>query len=143
MPESLISHLGIAVRDLDTAIKLWSVLLGGEPELITDVPDQKVRVAIFSRGVSDTGGRIELVAPTSPESPIAKFLNSRGEGLHHVCVYDENLDHRLNELTSAGVRLIDSVPRIGAEGNRIAFVHPLGTGGVLLELEERPSADSE
>ncbi len=143
MPETHISHLGIAVRDLDAAIKLWSVLLGGEPELITVVPDQKVRVAVFARGVSDTGGRIELVAPTSPDSPIAKFLHNRGEGLHHVCIYVENLDHRLNELTSAGVRLIDTVPRIGAEGNRIAFVHPIGTGGVLLELEEKSHDNSD
>jgi methylmalonyl-CoA/ethylmalonyl-CoA epimerase len=138
--DSVISHLGIAVRDLDAAIRLWKVLLGTKPTLITDVPDQKVKVAIFSKGFHDTGGRIELVAPTSLDSPIQKFLDTRGEGLHHVCVYVENLDHRLNELTSAGVRLIDKVPRIGAEGHRIAFVHPIGTGGVLLELEEKPDS---
>lgn len=141
MTDPVISHLGIAVRDLDASIKLWKVLLGAKPILVADVPDQKVRVAIFAKGVTDSGGRIELVAPTSPDSPIQKFLDSRGEGLHHVCVYVENLDLRLNELTSAGVRLIDKIPRIGAEGNRIAFVHPMGTGGVLLELEEIESVE--
>ena len=142
MADSVISHVGIAVRDLDAAVKLWKVLLGAKPALIADVPDQKVRVAIFASGLTDSGGRIELVAPTSPYSPIQKFLNSRGEGLHHVCVYVENLDLRLNELNSAGVRLIDKIPRIGAEGHRIAFVHPIGTGGVLLEIEEREIRDS-
>lgn len=141
MADSVISHLGIAVRDLDAAVKLWKILLGSKPVLIADVPDQKVRVAIFANGLTYSGGRIELVAPTSPDSPIQKFLDSRGEGLHHVCVYVQNLDHRLNELTSAGVKLIDKVPRIGAEGHRIAFVHPMGTGGVLLELEEKPEVD--
>lgn len=141
MTDPVISHLGIAVRDLDASIKLWKVLLGAKPILVADVPDQKVRVAIFAKGATDSGGRIELVAPTSPDSPIQKFLDSRGEGLHHVCVYVENLDLRLNELTSAGVRLIDKIPRIGAEGNRIAFVHPMGTGGVLLELEEIESVE--
>lgn len=142
MADSVISHVGIAVRDLDAAVKLWKVLLGSKPALITDVPDQKVRVAMFASGLSHGGGRIELVAPTSPDSPIQKFLNARGEGLHHVCVYVENLDLRLNELTSAGVRLIDKNPRIGAEGCRIAFVHPLGAGGVLLELEEKLDSES-
>lgn len=137
MPDTLISHLGIAVRDLDSSIRLWSVLLGAPPALVTDVPDQKVRVAIFSTGLSATGGRIELVAPNSDDSPIHRFLASRGEGLHHVCVYVDDIEARLGELRGAGIKLIDNVPRIGAEGHKIAFVHPIGAGGVLLELEEQ------
>ena len=135
----MISHLGIAVKDLDAAIRLWSVVLGDEPTLITEVPDQRVKVAMFSVGLSNDGGRIELVSPTSPDSPIIRFLATRGEGLHHVCVYVDDLDSRLGELKSAGVRLIDEAPRIGAEGHRIAFVHPAGMSGVLLELEELSS----
>jgi methylmalonyl-CoA/ethylmalonyl-CoA epimerase len=137
VPDTLISHLGIAVKDLEASIKLWSALLGGPPVHVTDVPDQKVRVAIFSTGLSATGGRIELVAPTSTDSPISKFLEARGEGLHHVCVYVDDIKARLRELTKTGIKLIDSTPRIGAEGHKIAFVHPMGTGGVLLELEEK------
>ena len=137
MPDSLISHLGIAVKDLESSILLWSILLRDSPMLVTDVPDQKVRVAIFPSASSTSGGRIELVAPTSVDSPISRFLSSRGEGMHHVCVYVDNLESRLCELKAAGVRLIDETPRIGAEGHRIAFVHPIGTNGVLLELEER------
>jgi methylmalonyl-CoA epimerase len=112
-------------------------LLGGAPVLITEVPDQQVRVAIFSTGLSASGGRIELVAPTSTDSPINRFLSSRGEGLHHVCVYVDDIEERLRELTASGVRLIDAVPRIGAEGHKVAFVHPMGAKGVLLELEEK------
>lgn len=137
MSESLISHLGIAVNDLEASTRLWSVLLGHAPMIVTDVPDQKVRVAIFPASSSAAGGRIELVSPTSIDSPISRFLSSRGEGLHHVCVYVDDLNSRLNELRSAGIRLIDEIPRIGAEGHRIAFVHPVGANGVLLELEER------
>jgi methylmalonyl-CoA/ethylmalonyl-CoA epimerase len=137
----IISHVGIAVADLEAGIRLWTLILGAGPTLITDIPDQKVRVAMFAGGPVAGGGRIELVAPTSADSPISRFLSSRGEGLHHVCVYTGDITARLRELKEAGVRLIDDTPRRGAEGHRIAFVHPTGTNGVLLELEERIDSD--
>lgn len=130
-----VSHVGIAVRDLEAAIRQYTLLLGNPPVQVEDVPDQKVRVAIFAG--SAAGGRVELLSPTSPDSPISRFLERKGEGLHHICVYVEDIEKRLAELKTSGVRLIDETPRIGAEGHRIAFVHPSGMNGVLVELEER------
>ena len=134
MQSDLISHIGIAVADLEKRIPQYELLTASKVGAITVVADQKVRVAMFGGHGS---ARIELVAPTSPDSPIARFIEKRGEGLHHICIYVENLDQRLAEMKAAGVRLIDEQPRIGADGTRIAFVHPSGAGGVLLELEER------
>jgi len=133
---TLVSHVGIAVQDLEKSIVVYARLTGIDHPHIVEVPDQKVRVAIFDRPES-AGGRIELVAASSPESPIARFLARHGEGLHHVCIYVEDIARRLAELKAEGVRLIDTEPRIGAEGEKIAFVHPSSTGGVLIELQER------
>lgn len=134
----LISHTGIAVRDLDDSIASYSLLTGDDNPFIAEVPDQKVRVAIFSANKNNihSGGRIELLAPTSPDSPIAKFLERRGEGLHHICIYVEDINLKLADLKKNDVKLIDEVPRVGAEGSLIAFVHPSGTNGVLIELEQ-------
>lgn len=137
MPDTLISHVGIAVADLEQAVNRYTLLTGAPPVMVTDVPDQKVRVAMFAEGGSHAGGRIELVAPTSDDSPIASFLARRGEGLHHICIYVEDIEARLKDLQAEGCRLIDETPRVGAEGNRIAFVHPAAGHGVLLELEEK------
>ena len=137
---NLISHVGIAVADIEEAINRYSMLTGDSKPQVSEVPDQKVKVAIFSAETEDGssyGGNIELVAPTSDDSPIAKFIGKKGEGLHHICIYVDNLDEKIAELKSSGVRLIDGSPRIGAEGSRIAFVHPSSTNGVLIELEER------
>ncbi|MCK4632247.1 MAG: methylmalonyl-CoA epimerase [candidate division Zixibacteria bacterium] len=137
MNRNAVSHVGIAVVDLDEAVLKYAGLLGSNKHVVTEVSDQKVKVAMFAP--DDSGAtRIELLAATSPDSPIAKYLKKRGEGLHHICIYVDDIDSRLAELKSAGVRLIDETPRIGAEGNRIAFVHPSGANGVLIELEERP-----
>ncbi len=137
MARHLISHIGIAVSDLDRATETYRLITGAEPQY-HDAPDQKVRVAMFGVASEDyAGARIELVAPTSDDSPIAKYLAKRGEGLHHICIYVDDIDSRLDELKSAGARLIDETPRIGAEGGRIAFVHPATSHGVLIELEER------
>jgi methylmalonyl-CoA/ethylmalonyl-CoA epimerase len=135
----LISHVGVAVADFDAAVARYEALLGHPPRVVKDVPDQQVRVAVFSAGGSSEGGGgdIELVWPTSPESPVARFLERRGEGLHHVGVWVDDIDRRLAALKAAGVRLIDEAPKVGAEGNRIAFVHPSSTGGILLELQEK------
>ena len=138
MTTPLVSHVGIAVDDLDAAIDRYRLITGGEPTLVTEVPDQKVKVAIFAGAAGEHGGgRVELVAPTSADSPISGYLAKRGEGLHHICLYVSDIETRLRELKAAGCRLIDEQPRIGAEGNRIAFVHPATGNGVLIELEEK------
>jgi methylmalonyl-CoA epimerase len=139
MPRALISHIGIAVADLDAALKAYQTLLGVAPISAHEVIDQKVKVAFFSGASDETthGGRIELLQATSDDSPIARFINRRGEGLHHICIYVDDLDSKLAELKAAGMRLIDETPRLGAEGHRIAFVYPENTHGVLIELEER------
>jgi len=141
MTSGLISHIGIAVEDLPKAIKRYSLLLGHDPELVREIPDQKVRVAIFSSTEpASHGDRIELLTPTSDDSPVSKFLKKRGEGLHHVSIIVSDVETKLKEMKAAGFKLIDETPRIGAEGHRIAFVHPASTGGVLLELEEHPDS---
>ena len=136
----LISHIGIAVDDLEAAIASYELLLGCKPILVTEVKDQKVKIAMFSPSATDssTGGRIELLAGTDQDSPISRFIDKRGQGLHHTCIYVDDIEATLARLLAAGIRLIDQTPRIGVEGNKIAFVHPKGTNGVLIELEERP-----
>jgi len=136
MSSDIIAHIGVAVKDLDRSIEVYRLITGVEPSEIHEVPDQKVKVAFFAPP-SGQPGRIELVAPTSEDSPVKKFLDKRGDGLHHLCVIVDDLNHHLEKLREAGVRLIDETPRTGAEGNRIAFVHPDSTGGVLIELQER------
>ncbi|MFH1687559.1 MAG: methylmalonyl-CoA epimerase [bacterium] len=138
MIPGLVSHIGVAVADLDQAIARYRLITGSEP-VVHDVPDQKVRVAMFSRGDNANGSRIELVAATEESSPIARYLAKHGEGLHHICIYVADLEAKLTELEDAGMQLIDRRPRIGADGHRIAFVHPAGANGVLLELEEMTS----
>ena len=139
MSKALVSHISIAVGDLEKSIAGFTVLTGREPELVKEVPEQKVKVAIFagSPGEEGSGGNIELVSPTSEDSPVGKFIAKRGEGLHHVCLYVDDLEKKLEELKQAGVRLIDEKPKIGAEGDKIAFVHPQSVNGVLLELQQR------
>ena len=137
----LISHVGIAVVDLEAAIARFELLLGCKPVFVKEVADQQVKVAMFTTGGSGSeeyGGRIELVAGAGPQSPLCRFIEKRGEGLHHICVYVDDLESKLSQLSESGVALIDPTPRVGAEGRRVAFVHPRGLNGVLVELEERP-----
>ncbi len=136
MSRSLVSHVGIAVSDLDAAIESYSRLLGRGPEAIKEVPGMGVRVALFS-GDDPDGGQVELLAALKDNS-ISRFLARHGEGLHHICIYVDDIERKLAELKAGGVRLIDEAPRVGALGHRIAFVHPEGSRGVLIELEERP-----
>jgi methylmalonyl-CoA epimerase len=124
-----IDHIGIAVKSLADAKKFWCDKLGLKVVREEEVLEQEVRVAILENG-------IELLEPTSPESPVAKFIEKRGEGLHHLTLQAGRLADRLKQLKAAGVNLIDEKPRVGASGAGIAFVHPKGTGGVLLELCE-------
>ena len=138
MADPIISHIGIAVKDLEQSIVIYEALTGLKARKIEEVPEQKVRVAFFSSSDDINGGNIELVAPTAEDSPVGRFIAKRGGGLHHICIYVENLESRLEALKATGIELIDEVPRIGAEGNAVAFVHPSGTNGVLIELEENP-----
>ncbi len=125
-----IDHLGIATKGIDEALKFWRDALGLENVHTEIVEDQKVRVAMLPIGES----RIELLEPTSEDSPISKFLEKRGGGIHHIAIRVENIEAALAKLRSEGARLIDETPRIGAEGCLVAFVHPASTNGVLLEL---------
>ncbi len=128
-----INHLGIATKGIDEALKFWGNALGLENVHTETVEDQKVRVAMLPIGES----RIELLEATSEDSPIAKFLEKRGGGIHHIAVEVENIEESLAKLKSEGMRLIDEKPRIGAEGCLVAFVHPSSANGVLLELVQK------
>jgi methylmalonyl-CoA/ethylmalonyl-CoA epimerase len=125
-----INHLGIAVENIEQAAQVYEAM-GLHVEKTIDVPEQKVRVAFIPVGEST----LELVQPTSEESTVAAYLEKRGAGLHHVALQVDDIAAALSELESQGMRLIDRVPRQGAEG-KIAFVHPKSTGRVLIELVE-------
>ncbi len=132
MHSEKIDHIGIAVQNLDEAQPFWEEVLGLHFEPREHVEDQRVVVAMGHLGES----HIELLEPTGPESPIAKFLEKRGSGIHHLCVKVDDIEEALRRLKDKGMRLIDEQPRAGAAGKRIAFVHPKSTSGVLLELSE-------
>jgi len=127
-----IHHVGIAVSSLQAAIPIFEKLLGHPPDSEEIVADQKVRISVFKVGES----RIELLEATSPDSPIARFIQKRGPGLHHLTLAVPDLKKALRELEGGGVKLIDREPRIGAENESIAFLHPSSTSGVLIELVE-------
>ena len=132
MKVSHIEHLGIAVKSLDTAIPYWEKMLGTKCYNIEEVPDQKVKTAFFKVG----DAKIELLESTSPEGSIGKFIEKKGEGVHHVAFAVEGIENSLAECEANGIQLIDKAPRAGAEGLSIAFLHPKYTGGVLTELCE-------
>jgi methylmalonyl-CoA/ethylmalonyl-CoA epimerase len=125
-----IDHLGIATPSIADALAFWREALGLELHETEEVAEQKVRVAMLPVGES----RVELLEPTSEDSPVAKFLARRGPGIHHVAVQVEDIAATLTGLKNQGARLIDETPRVGAGGCLIAFVHPATAGGVLLEL---------
>jgi methylmalonyl-CoA/ethylmalonyl-CoA epimerase len=127
-----IHHIGIAVESLRTAVPLFAKLLGRAPDAEETIEEQKVRVVVFALGES----RIELLEAASPDSPIARFLSKRGQGIHHVALAVANVSAALAELERAGFRFIDREPRIGTGRERIAFLHPSSTAGVLIELVE-------
>lgn len=129
-----LNHVGIAVRSIDQQRGYYEGTLGLEFEGSEDVPSQKVRVAFFRAG----DVRIELLEPTEPESTVAKFIEKRGEGLHHVAFTVEDIEARIAEMKESGLRMIDEVPRTGSHHMQIAFVHPQSTCGVLTELCELP-----
>jgi len=125
-----INHLGIATKNIEEALKFWEGALGLENVHTEVVEDQKVRVAMLPIGES----RVELLEPTSDDSPISKFLEKRGGGIHHIAIEVDDIEAALAKLKEQGTRLIDETPRIGAEGCLVAFVHPASANGVLLEL---------
>ena len=127
-----LSHIGIAVESIDSQREYYEKVLGLKIEGTEEVKDQKVRVAFIP--VGDT--RVELLEPTSEESPVKKYLEKKGMGVHHMAYEVDNLEAALEEAKAAGMRLIDEKPRIGAGGIRIAFLHPKSTSGVLTELCE-------
>lgn len=124
-----VDHIGLAVKDA-AAVAACYKAMGLEVEGSEEVPSQKVRVTFIPVGES----RLELLEPTSPDSPVAKFLETRGEGVHHVAFAVDDLETALRECKNAGMRLIDETPREGAHHNMIAFLHPKSTYGVLVEL---------
>lgn len=131
---SYIEHIGIAVSDLDTSIDFYERVFGLRCYKIEEVTDQKVRTAFFMVGQT----KIELLESTDPEGPIGKFVEKRGEGIHHIAFAVDNIEDQLKSAENMGVRLIDSIPRKGAEGLDIAFIHPKSANGVLIEICEAP-----
>jgi len=128
-----IDHIGIATNGIDEAARFWREALGLESGETEEVVEQKVRVAMLPIGES----RIELLEATTPDSPIAKFIEKRGPGVHHIAVRVDDIRAALARLKKEGARLIDEEPRTGAGGCLVAFVHPSSAGGVLLELVQQ------
>jgi methylmalonyl-CoA/ethylmalonyl-CoA epimerase len=132
MKPSHIEHIGIAVRNLDNAINFYENILGLKCYNIEEVPEQKVRTAFFMVGQT----KIELLESTAPDGPIGRFIEKRGEGIHHIAFAVKNINEQLKQAEEKGVKLIDTVPRKGAEGLDIAFIHPKSASGVLIEICE-------
>jgi methylmalonyl-CoA/ethylmalonyl-CoA epimerase len=133
--KATLDHIGIAVKDLRAALAFYRDALGLEIEGGEEVPSQHVRAHFVPVGES----RLELLEATAPESPIAKYVDKRGPGLHHITLRVDDIAAALAELRTRGLRLIDEQPRPGAGGSLIAFVHPASTGGVLVELKQSRS----
>ena len=138
-----LDHVAIAVKDLEKAISHYRDVLGLELSEVEDrggvigperVPEQQVRTAIFGHGM----GRVELICPTSADTGVARFLEKRGEGMHHICLEVEDIEATLAALKAKGAPLIDETPKPGAGGAKVAFIHPKGNHGVLVELRQGP-----
>jgi len=132
MKPTHIEHIGIAVKSIDEALPFYENVMGLKCYNIEEVADQKVRTAFFMIGQT----KIELLESTDPEGPVGKFIEKRGEGMHHIAFAVDQIEDKLRKAEAAGIRLIDSTPRKGAEGLSIAFLHPKSTFGVLTELCE-------
>jgi len=133
MKPTVVDHIGIAVKSIDDALAFWQSALGVKCTGVEEVEEQKVKTAFLPIGDTE----VEVLEATSDESPVAKFIEKKGEGIHHLAIRVENLEAALAELKEKGIRLIDETPRYGAGGAKIAFVHPKSTGGILLEISER------
>jgi len=130
-----IDHVAIIVRNIEQALVFYRDTLGIEPSAVKEVPTEQVRIAFLPMGGPD-GSEIELIEPTTSDSSLSKFLDKRGEGMHHICLEVESIDAALHEMQEKGAAVLDKQPRIAAEGRAI-FLHPKGTNGVLLELLEK------
>jgi methylmalonyl-CoA epimerase len=130
-----IDHVAIIVHNIEQALAFYQDTLGIRPGEIKEVPTEQVRIAFLPLG-GHGGSEIELIEPTAPDSSLSRFLEKRGEGLHHICLEVENIDATLAEMQEKGVPVLDKQPRIAA-GGRAIFIHPKGTNGVLLELLEK------
>src|SRR5262249_27373966 len=130
-----IDHVAIIVRDIEQALVFYRDTLGIAPSEIKEVPTEQVRIAFLPMG-GPGGSEIELIEPTSPDSSLSRFLEKRGEGLHHICLEVEDIDAALVEMREKGAAVLDKEPRLAAEGRAI-FLHPKSANGVLLELVER------
>ncbi len=128
-----LSHIGIAVKNIEERLKIWRDVFGLRLERIEEVPDQKVKVAVLP--LQDVN--IELLEPLGEDSTISRFIERRGEGLHHICIEVDSVDKLAAEMKLANMTLIDEIPRIGAGGKKIVFIHPKDSGGVLIELTEK------
>lgn len=129
-----LDHIAIAVDSLEEGKKFYQAIGFGEMH-VEDVPSQKVLTGFLALG---NRANIELLEPTSPDSTIRKFLDKRGPGIHHICLRVKGIDSLVADLVSRGIQMIDTQPKPGAHGCRVAFIHPKSTGGVLIELSERP-----
>lgn len=125
-----IDHIGIAVRDIESALRFYTEILGLPVGGREELPDRALKIAFVPTGDS----KLELLEPTGPESTVAKFLDTRGEGIHHLAFTVEDIEDALRRAQASGYSLIDQVPREGAGGVRVAFLHPKGTNGVLIEF---------
>lgn len=130
-----IEHIAVAVKDVEASTRLFETLLGKHGSDIETLPEERVKVAFFEL----EGSRLELVQGIDSDNPMSTFIERRGEGLHHICLEVENLSETLRLLDAAGFPLIDAVPKLGSRGTRVAFIHPKGCHGVLIELVEQPS----
>ena len=128
-----VDHIGIAVRSLDEALPFYTETLQLEFLGIEEVESQGVKVAFIKAGET----KLELLEPTSEESPIAKFIEKRGEGLHHVALGVDSIQERINQMKEQGIRMLRDEPKIGAGGAQVAFMHPKSTGGILYEFCEK------
>ncbi|WP_318508487.1 methylmalonyl-CoA epimerase [Bacillus sp. T3] len=128
-----VDHIGIAVRSLEESLSFYTDVLRLPLESIEEVASQKVKVAFIQVGET----KIELLEPTSADSPIAKFIEKRGEGIHHVALGVGSIKERIEEMKEKGIKMIDDEPRPGAHGTKVAFMHPKSTGGVLYEFCEK------
>ncbi len=132
--ENRIEHVAIAVDDLETAVSVFTSILGTSDTGRETVESEQVKIAFFDLA----GTRIELLEPTASDSPVGRFLKSRGTGLHHIALEVPDIEAALDRCRAAGLETVGDAPRTGASGRRVAFLHPSSTGGVLLELSERP-----
>ena len=131
-----IAHIAVAVKNLNEAVQAFENVLGLKASEIEEVPSQKVRLRFITLG----GVRFEFLEPTSSDSPISKFLEKRGNGIHHIALEVENIDGRLSALKAKNIPLINETPVLGAEDCRVAFLHPKALGGILVELIEEPKS---